>query len=58
MTVEIIESLDIAGYSDELKAYYKTYVLPLLQKLVPDGSKLHMAFLSDPPKLEIRRIVA
>ena len=58
MTVEIIETLDIEGFSDELKSHYKSHILPLLQKLVPDGPKLHMAFLSDPPKLEIRRIIS
>lgn len=58
MTLEIIESLDITGFSEELKRHYKSHILPLLQKHLPDGPKLHLAFLSDPPVLEIRRFIS
>lgn len=58
MTVDILESIDIAGLSDELKSHYQTHILPLLKRIVPDGPSLQMVFLSDPPKMEIRRLVS
>jgi hypothetical protein len=54
-TVEILESIDATGFSDEVREHYKTHVLPLLQKLMPTGEKLQMVFLSDPPTIELRR---
>jgi hypothetical protein len=54
-TIEILESIDAEGFSDEIKEHYKSRVLPLLQKLMP-GNGLHMVFLSDPPTIELRRI--
>lgn len=58
MTVEILESIDSSGFNDELKGVCKTYILPLLKKLMPDGPSLQMVFLADPPKIEIRRMIA
>ena len=54
-TVEILETIDAGGFSDEVREHYKTHVMPLLRKLVPGGETLQMVFLSDPPKLELRR---
>lgn len=54
-TIEILESIDAEGFSDELRDHYKSNILPLLQKLMP-GMGLHMVFLSDPPTIELRRI--
>ncbi|MDB5103631.1 MAG: hypothetical protein JWP91_1320 [Fibrobacteres bacterium] len=54
-TIEILESIDATGFSDEVREHYKTHVLPLLQKLMPTGEKLQMVFLSDPPTIELRR---
>jgi hypothetical protein len=54
-TIEILESIDAAGFSEEIREHYKSHVLPLLQKLMPTGEKLQMVFLSDPPTIELRR---
>ena len=54
-TIEILESIDATGFSDEVREHYKSHVLPLLQKLMPTGEKLQMVFLSDPPTIELRR---
>lgn len=53
-TIEIVASIDTAGFSDELREHYKSHFLPLLQKLWP-GQGLHMVYLSDPPVIELRR---
>jgi hypothetical protein len=53
-TIEIVASIDAAGFSDELRDHYKSHFLPLVQKLWP-GQGLHMVFLSDPPVIELRR---
>lgn len=53
-TIEIVHSIDTAGFSDELREHYKSHFLPLLQKLWP-GQGLHMVYLSDPPVIELRR---
>lgn len=53
-TIEIVASIDAAGFSDELRDSYKSHFLPLIQKLWP-GQGLHMVFLSDPPLIELRR---
>ena len=54
-TIEILESIDATGFSDELREHYKSHVLPLLQKLLPGGKGLQMVLLSDPPTIELRR---
>ncbi|HKP97620.1 MAG TPA: hypothetical protein VJ385_17890 [Fibrobacteria bacterium] len=56
-TIEILESIDATGFSDEVREHYKSHVLPLLQRLVTQGEKLQMVFLSDPPTIELRRSV-
>lgn len=58
MTVEILESIDAEGFSEELKGHFKFHFLPLLKRLLPGGPTLQMVFLSDPPKVEIRRLVS
>jgi hypothetical protein len=57
MKVEILDALDITGFSSDLKEHYRSHVLPLIKRLHPDGSLLHFAFLSDPPCIEIRKMV-
>ena len=54
--VEILHSIDATGLTPELRVHWKTTVLPVLNALVP-GGKVTLAFLSDPPTLEIRRAV-
>jgi hypothetical protein len=54
-TIQILESIDATGFTEEIRDHYKSHVLPLLQRLVPGGG-LHMVFLSDPPTIELRRI--
>ncbi|MEO6096009.1 MAG: hypothetical protein ABIW76_10070 [Fibrobacteria bacterium] len=54
-TIEILETIDAANFSAEIREHYKTHVLPLLQKLMPTGEKLQMVFLTDPPTIELRR---
>jgi hypothetical protein len=54
-TVEILETIDAGGFSEEVREHYKSHVLPLLRRLVPGGESLTLAFLSDPPTIELRR---
>jgi hypothetical protein len=54
---EILETLDISKGRPELKEDFKTWFLPLLRKLVPNGEEIQMVHLDDPPRLEIRRPV-
>ena len=54
-TIEILESIDATAFSDELREHYKSKILPLLKRLVPNGDGLHMVMLSDPPTIELRR---
>ncbi len=54
-TIEILESIDATGFSDDLKEHYKSHVLQILKRLVPQGERLTMVMLSDPPTIEIRR---
>jgi hypothetical protein len=54
-TIEILETIDAGGFSDEVREHYKSHILPLLQKLMPTGEKLQMVFLTDPPTIELRR---
>jgi hypothetical protein len=56
-TIEILESIDASDFSDEIREHYKSHVLPLLQRLVAQGDRLQMVFLSDPPTIELRRTV-
>lgn len=55
--IEILETIDVSGFSDEIKEHYKTGILPLLRRLVPQEKGLRLVFLSDPPSLEIQRLV-
>jgi hypothetical protein len=57
MTLEILESIDSTGFSEELHGFYKTHVLPLLKRLLPGGSSLQMVFLTDPSRIEIRKLI-
>ncbi len=54
-TIEILESIDAADFSVEIREHYKTHVLPLLQRLIPNGQRLQLVTLSDPPMIELRR---
>ena len=54
-TIEIIETIDVSGFSEEIREHYKSHVFPLLKKLLPGGQGLQMVFLSDPPTIELRR---
>jgi hypothetical protein len=54
-TIEIVESVDASGFSPELKAHYKSHVLPLLKRLLPNAGQLQMVTLSDPAVIEFRR---
>jgi hypothetical protein len=55
--VEILETIEIAGLSQEIKEHYTTGILPMLRRLVPQGKTIRLAFLSDPPSIEIQRVV-
>ena len=55
--VEILESMDVGSLSEEIKGHYKSNILGLLQRHVPNGKNLRMVFLSDPPMLEIQRVM-
>jgi hypothetical protein len=55
---EILGLVDITSFSPEIKAHYRSHVLPMLKSLLPDGAAISFAFLSDPPALEIRRMVS
>lgn len=57
-TVEILETIDASGFSEEVREHYKSHVLPLLRRLVPGGQALQLMFLTDPPTLELRRGVS
>lgn len=56
--IEILETIDFSNISEEIKQHYKTGILTLLQRIVPDGKNIRMVFLSDPPALEIRRLAS
>lgn len=56
--IEILETINAGGFSEELRTHWKTVVLPLLKGLLPGGKNVTLAFLSDPPVLEIRRPVS
>lgn len=56
--IEILESIDISGFSSEILNHYRTHIIELLRKVVPNGKTLRMAVLSDPPILEIQRVVS
>ena len=54
-TIEILESIDAAGFSNELREHYKSHILPLLKRLLPNGERLQIVMLSDPPAIELSR---
>jgi hypothetical protein len=54
-TVEILETIDADGFSEEIREHYKSHIMPLLRKLIPGGESLQLVFLSDPPTYELRR---
>ncbi len=56
-TIEILESIDAKGFTEEIREHYKSHVLPLLQRLITQGEKLQMVFLTDPPTIELRRVL-
>jgi hypothetical protein len=55
---EIIHSMDASALTLELRAFWKSNVLPLLQKHIPGGQNIQFAFLADPPLLEIRKEIS
>lgn len=55
--IEILDTMDCSGFSEEIKNHYKSHILSLMQKLVPGGQKISIAFLSEPEALEIRRLI-
>jgi len=55
---EILGLVEISSFSKELKEHYSSHVLPLLKKLHPDGPVISFAFLSEPPAIEIRKMVS
>jgi hypothetical protein len=57
MVVEILETIDSSKLSIELKEHYRTHILPMIKRLHPDGPTIHWTFLSDPPCIEIRKMV-
>lgn len=56
--IEILHTVDVTGFTPEILEHYKTGILPLLRRLVPEGKGISLVFLSDPPAVEIRRIVS
>lgn len=57
MTVEILDTIDSSRFSDEVKLHYQTHILPLLKRIVPDGSSIQLVHLTDPPSIEIRKVI-
>jgi len=57
-TVEILETIDAEGFTEEIREHYKSHIMPLLRKLIPGGESLQLVFLSDPPTYELRRGVS
>jgi hypothetical protein len=57
LKMEILDTIDCSKFPDELKAHYKTHIFPLIKRLRPDGLSIHFSFLSDPPCIEIRKMV-
>ena len=55
--VQILETLDTSAFSDRLKEDFKMHFLPLLKRMMSEGSNIEMVFLSDPPSMEIRRLI-
>jgi len=54
--VEILHTMDASGLTPELREHWKSTVLPVLNALVSGGGVM-LAFLADPPTMEIRRQV-
>lgn len=53
--MEIVDSIDASGFTDETRSHYKTHILPMLQRLMPRGNDLQLVFLANPPLIEFRR---
>ena len=58
MTVEILESIDAAGFSVDLKREYVENFQPLLRQVIPGGSSLQIVVLESPARIEVRRLVS
>lgn len=56
-TIEILETIDSSAFSDEVKSHYKTHVIPLLNKLLPGEYSIQLVQISDPPGIEIRKVL-
>ena len=56
--VEILMALPAGHFSPELRSAFKSEFLPVLKALVPNGAGISLAFVEDPPTLEIRRPLA
>lgn len=57
MKIEILDTIDSSNMSTEVMAHYRSHILPMIKRLHPDGPAIHWAFLSDPPCIEIRKMV-
>ena len=57
MKVEILDTIDSSGFSVEVRLHYQTHILPLLKRIVPDGSSIQLVQLADPPSIEIRKVI-
>jgi hypothetical protein len=55
--IEILDSIDISNLSRDILDHYQSHIIGLLRKLVPNGKNLRLSVLSDPPTLEIQRVV-
>lgn len=58
MTVEVLESIDAAGFSAVLKREYVENFQPLLRQVIPGGSALQIVVLESPPRIEVRRLIS
>ncbi len=56
-TIEILESIDVTEFSEEIREHYKNHFIPMLKRLMPNGERIQMVMLSDPPTIELRRTV-
>ena len=54
---EILGTVEASSFTPELMNHYRSHFLPLLKRLHPDGPDIQFAFLSDPPVIEIRRMI-
>ena len=56
--LEILHSMDASKLTPELRELWKEQFLPLLRKLIPGGQDIELAFLADPPLMEIRKPIS